>query len=247
MKKWFASAAIFLLVYLVFLMATLPARLIVANVELPKGVELYGISGTVWSMNIEQVHVQDIRLVDVNVKTQVFSLLTLDPALNVVFGNAISSDPEGSLTVSGLMAQLTLSDVSVNVEADLIASQLALPLPIDAHNYINLSLTEFVVGAPVCHIANGRILWDKARVTALDESVKLGKLAAKVACEQGALAIEIEPKNDLGLTFVAYVRSSKKVSGNGYLKPGAKFPEEMKPILSFLGETDREGRYRLSF
>lgn len=247
MKKWFAYGAIFLVIYMVFLLITLPARLIVANIELPKGVDLYGVSGTVWTMKIGQVRIQDTYLVDVNVETQPLSLLTLDPAFDVAFGSAISSEPEGKLTISGLLSQPKLTDVSVNVEADLIAKQMPLPLPIDAHNYVNISLSEYVVGAPVCQVASGRVLWDGARITALDETVRLGQLAANIGCEQGALALEIDPKNDLGLSFTAYVRSSNKVSGNGYLKPGAKFPENMKPILSFLGDTDREGRYRLSF
>jgi general secretion pathway protein N len=40
---------------------------------------------------------------------------------------------------------------------------------------------------------------------------------------------------------------SGRVSGNGFLKPGAKFPPELINALPFLGRKDNQGRYRLFF
>jgi len=37
------------------------------------------------------------------------------------------------------------------------------------------------------------------------------------------------------------------MSGNGFLKPGAKFPKVLNDVLPFLGKKDNQGRYRLSF
>jgi general secretion pathway protein N len=122
-----------------------------------------------------------------------------------------------------------------------------LPIPMEAHDFIDLSIREFVMGKPICQQLSGTLLWKKAAVTALSEKVKLGRLSADLSCETGALAIAVSPKNDLGLTFTAYVHSMQKASGDGFLKPGNKFPTAMEPLLSFLGKTDNQGRYRLNF
>ncbi len=247
MKKWFAYGAIFLSAYLVFLIATLPASFIVANISLPKAIKLQGVSGTAWQMEVKRVMYADEVIEDVKVTTSALSLLTLDPELTVSFGDALSTEPEGQLQLSGLLSQVTAKNVSINFPASLVAEQMPLPIPMDVHNYVSLTMESYVVGAPICQQAIGHVFWDKASISALDETVKFGKLSAQISCEQGALAITVDPKNDLGLSFTAYVRNKGNVSGSGYLKPAANFPEKIKPLLSFLGTTDKEGRYRLKF
>ena len=247
MKKWFAYGAIFLLSYIVFLLATLPANFILTKVDLPKNIKVTGISGTVWDMSAKKVTYDKVRLQKVNVELSFWSLLTLDPELAIRFGDAVLPGPEGQLRVSSLLGDIVARDVDINVAADTIAQQLPMIVPMNAQNYVQLTMSEFQLGKPICQIAKGKVNWPKASITALDETVKLGKLSAKLSCDKGALVADIEPKNDLGLTFSAYVNGLGKVSGNGYLKPGAKFPEKIKPLLSFIGKADKQGRYRLSF
>ena len=98
-----------------------------------------------------------------------------------------------------------------------------------------------------CIAATGTASWAKAGVVAFEQDVKLGKLNANIGCEKGALTVLISPKNDLGLTFTANLTLNGKASGNGFLKPGAKFPKELNNVLPFLGNKDRQGRYRLFF
>ena len=88
----------------------------------------------------------------------------------------------------------------------------------------------------------------------MEQDIKLGKLKATISCEKGSLVVQLAPKNDLGISFSAYIGvkgSAQKrkfnTSGKGYLKPGTKFPVQLKSVLPFLGNPDKEGRYRLAF
>jgi general secretion pathway protein N len=121
-----------------------------------------------------------------------------------------------------------------------------LPIPLIAGGNVNIKVTEFTLGKPICQRAIGNITWHKAGVTAFDQRIALGSIAAGISCQQGALALAIDPNNNLGLTFTAYVRS-RGVSGSGFLKPGEKFPSTLQSVLPFLGKVDSQGRYRLSF
>ena len=246
MKKWFAYGAMFLAVYLIFVIATAPASVLLNMVSLPKGLSLHGVSGSIWHTKIKQVSQGELQIHDVDAQLNLLSLLTLDPKISLSFGGALVPGPEGQLDVSGLLAEARIENADITLAANDVAAQLSLPIDLDAHGFVHLKLSEFVVGKPLCQLAKGDINWANASVTAMEEKVKLGSFSAKVTCEQGALALTLAPKNDLGLTFSAYIRQSGRLSGNGYLTPGEKFPEELKTVLPFIGKADNQGRYRLN-
>jgi general secretion pathway protein N len=247
MKKWFAYGAIFFSVYLVFLIATMPAAWVVSFVNLPKNSQVSELSGTVWQSSAQKVRIDDVEINNVSSELSIISLLMLDPKVMLTFGGALVSGPEGRLTASQLLEQIKITDLDISLAADQIVQKLNLVIPVQAHDFIDVRVDEFVVGKPICEKMKGSIKWKNASVTSLSEKVKLGALSADLSCDKGALTFVIAPKNDLGLTFTAYLRSMNKASGNGFLKPGAKFPEKIRPLLSFIGKADNQGRYRLNF
>jgi general secretion pathway protein N len=247
MKKWFAYGAIFFSVYIVFLISTMPAAWVVSFINLPNNAQVSELSGTVWRSYAKQVSIDNVDINNVSSELSFFSLLMLDPKVKLTFGGALFRGPEGKLTASQLLEKIKITDAEISLAANQIAEKLNLPIPLQAHNLIDIKVDEFIVGKPVCQQMTGAIDWKKASITALSEKVKLGALSAALACEKGALALTISPKNDLGLTFTAYVHNMKRASGNGYLMPGANFPEKLKPALSFIGKADDQGRYRLNF
>lgn len=247
MKKWFAYIAIFLIFYLFFVIAILPVSFVMDKIDLPSNVKISGVSGTIWHADVKQISIDDIVIENANINVQLLSLITLNPTVAITFGDALSNAPEGSLLLSGLFGAVTAEDVAITVEADLIAQQLPMLVPIHAHDYVTLNMSSYKVGQPICEQAQGQLSWQKASVTAFDEKVKLGELKADIGCEQGALTVSIDPKNNLGLTFTAYLRDSQKVTGSGYLTPGQNFPQQIRQVLPFLGNQDSQGRYRLNF
>jgi len=251
MKKWFAFSAIFLSSYLAFLLANAPLSLVVNNIQLPKNIELHDVSGSIWQGEISSLWVNDYEIEKVKVSVSFWSLLSLSPSVQVFFGDAMLSGPEGKLNLSISSEQVVLSDMELLISANDIAKQLPLPIPIRAQGSVELSLSEVVIVTGeqlVCSRAEGNVTWSRAGVIALEQTIKLGKFAAEISCDDGKLLAKVSPKNNLGLSFNAVLAlNTQKASGNGYLKPGAKFPSQLRSALSFIGRPDNQGRYQLRF
>jgi len=250
MKKKFSIGFIFLITYLGFLIATLPTSQLLNQFSLPKDVSVSGVSGSVWHTHIAQVIIGETRIQKVKAKLSFWSLFTLTPKLSITFGDSFIKGPEGELELVLSLEKAIINDLKLLVNANEIAQQLTLPLPISAQGNIELIIPSAEVALQdniKCLALEGSVVWSKAGVIALEQNIKLGNLNADINCKNGALALIISPKNNLGLTFDAYVRNSGNISGNGYLKPGSKFPQALNGALPFLGKKDSQGRYRLSF
>lgn len=254
MKNKFAIGGIFFITYLVFLIATLPTTFVLNYISLPKSVkntvQFSGVSGSIWQTDIRQMAINGIHIDNVHADLNFWSLFSLTPKLSVTFGDAFSSGPEGKAEILLSQDKATINEMSLLIKANDVAQQLTLPLPMSARGDVELNIAKAEVDLSKnnqCIFVKGDINWSKAGVTAFDKSIILGQLNADLSCENGALAVVISPNNDLGLTFNAYVRQGGKISGNGFLKPGAKFPTALNDALPFLGKKDSQGRYRLGF
>lgn len=250
MKKQFYIGGIFLISYIVFLIATLPTNLLLNQIKVPKNISIYGVTGTIWNTNIEQLVVEKTSIKKVNAQLSFWSLFTLTPKLAITFGDSFVAGPEGKLNLVLSQQKAHISDFTMVTNANDIAQQLTLPLPMTAQGDVEVVLVNAEIDLKKgyqCIAVKGNAQWTKAGVDALEQKVKLGDLQADIVCENGALSLNISPKNDLGLTFKATMSQSGKISGNGFLKPGAKFPKALNDVLPFLGAKDSQGRYRLYF
>jgi general secretion pathway protein N len=249
MKKKFAIAAIFLMTYLVFLIATLPSAVVLKQVTLPKHIALSGVKGTLWQTEIEQLTVGKTVIEQVDAKLSFWSLFVLTPKIDISFGDPLLSGAEGKLVLSINSKEMVVRDLSLFVKANDVAKQLTLPLPVSAQGELALELSEASLSLQdnQCLTAKGEVNWSKAGVVVFEQNINLGRFSAEISCEDGSLAVQLSPKNNLGLTFNAYIHQRGKISGRGYLKPEAKFPKELNSALAFLGKKDNQGRYRLSF
>lgn len=245
MKKKFAYIAIFFTAYIVFVLALMPANWVIAQIKLPNRIAISAIEGTVWRSHIAQVMIDDVVINQVQSSLSLLSVLMLDPKLDISFGGALVNGPEGQLTINGLLSDLTIEDAQINLAVNTVTAQLNLPIDIVAHEQLQLNVVRFVIGEPICRELQGDLQWRNAAVTALEETVQLGGLSAKLTCDKGELIADIDPNNNLGLSYRAQLKQGGRLSGSGYLTPGAKFPEQLQDTLSFLGQPDKKGRYRL--
>lgn len=251
MKKWFAFIAIFLSSYLVFLVATMPLILLVNTIGLPKNIQVESVSGSIWQGEIAEITINNNQVQQVKTELSFWSLFTLSPQLNVTFGDAMKVGAEGKFTLTVSSTKLKLNDVELFVSANDIAKQLPLPIPVTAQGNVELFFTELSIDIEdklACEQANGQVTWLRSGVVALEKNVKLGKIQADISCEKGDALAKITAKNNLGLSFDARLSlANQRASGQGYIKPGAKFPAELQPALPFLGKADNQGRYQLKF
>lgn len=250
MKKKLAISIIFLMTYVVFLIATLPATVLLNQIVIPKEINISGVSGSVWHTNIEQLTVGKTSVSKVKSSLNAWSLFTLTPTLAITFGDALIAGPEGQLQLALSQEKAQITDLTLLIKANDIAQQLSLPIPMSAQGDIEVKHVNAEVDLlknNQCIAAKGNVVWSKSGVMALDQNIKLGDISADIECDKGALALIISPKNDLGLTFTAYMKAGGQLSGNGFLTPGTKFPKTLNNLLPFLGKQDNQGRYRLTF
>lgn len=251
MKKWFVFSAVFLSSYLVFLVASAPLLLLTNNVTLPKNLQISGVSGTIWQGEIAKVTINNIDIKDLSSTLSFWSLIGFSPAIDVTFGDAISAGPEGKFTLTVSSDSLILSKASLLMAANQVASQLPLPIPVNAMGNVELNVAELSVNTDnglTCRQASGRLTWLRSSVVALDNTVKLGNISAELSCEKDDLLAKINPNNNLGLSFTArLLLPSQRATGQGFIKPGSKFPEALKPAMTFIGRADQQGRYPLKF
>lgn len=247
MKKWFIGTAAFVLVYLFFMVSQTPAQWVVNQISLPKEIALQGVKGSIGQGSIKRIIVDGYSINDVNIEVNLLSLLMFNPSVDATFGGALVNGPEGKASLSHLFGDIEVSHGQVLVAANDIAQQLTLPIPLTAQKFIDVNIETFVMGKPLCQQLSGTVQWDNAGIKALDETVALGTLSGQLQCEKGLVKFTFDPNNNLGLTFDAYVHSPERISGQGYLHPGDKFPAKLKEALPFLGRTDNLGRYKLNF
>ena len=250
MKKTFTIAGIFLITYIGFLIATLPAALLFNQLPMPKNLNISGVTGSIWQTNVELIVIGDTAIQKIETQLSFWSLFTLTPKLFITFGDSFIAGPEGELELSLSAETAQISDLTLIIKANEIAQQLTLPLPVSAQGDVVITIINAEIDlkkGSQCIVAKGNATWSKAGLIALEQNIKLGTFNSEIGCENGALSLILSPKNNLGLTFNAYMRKGGKISGNGFIKPGAKFPKVLNDVLPFLGKKDNQGRYRLSF
>ncbi len=246
MKKPWLYTAVFAGFYIIFLLISLPASVVLGFVTLPQGVILSGVHGTIWQTQINKVITPKVSLSQVTSELSFWSLLAFNPSVDLTFRGTSYLEPDGKLTLSGLTSSIEITDASLFISAELIAPFIPSPIPVQAYGDVAITIDHYVQGEPICQTLQGDIKWLKAKIAALDETVSLGEFAATAKCLDGAAQITISPENELGLVFTALI-SGNKMSGEGFLLPSENFPEKLKPTLIFLGTPDQEGKYRLFF
>ncbi|QDP00027.1 type II secretion system protein N [Thalassotalea sp. PS06] len=246
-KKGMGYGLGFLAVYLVFVIAMAPAKKLVALIELPQDVVLHGVDGTVWSGEAQSMSTSNYEIKDVDWSLSPLSLLTMSPSADVNFGRSPRIGPTGNLTIRNDHPYVGLHDADIKIEAGRIVNLVTLPVDMTASGLVSVDLQTFITGKEICTEVAGDITWQQASVNAFDEEVALGDFKGKLSCENNSLAITLDPDNDLGLELSVYISQRGRIAAQGYLKPGPKFPESARPLLTmgFLGKKDNQGRYRI--
>ena len=247
MKKWLAIFAAFTGVYLCFVIAFLPASFVANKIALPNNIQLGQVSGSIWNSAIDTVVIDGTQINNIKADVNTWSLFTFNPTINVTLGGALYNGPEGRFSVSGLLSSITITELDIAMNANEIAQQLTLPLPMEAKRMIEITAEQFVVGQPICQQLTGNVRWKNAEITAMSEKVALGTLSAALSCNKGKVIATLNEKNNLGVTFVTEIGARGSVTGKGYLTPHAQLPKAIEQVLPFLGRKDRQGRYRLAF
>lgn len=252
MKKWLLGSVLFICSYLLFMVASIPAKSVLTFINLPNNVTLSNVSGTLWHAKITQLNItlaaqKNIVINKVQAHLPLISLLSLAPKIVVDFGERLTDGPRGHLILGNLFGELSIKNSEINIFANEISQQLVLPVPVTALGKLAIKVDHYTVGKPLCTTLKADINWENAALTAFEQTVNLQTIQGKLRCEKGAIVLTINPKNNLGLSFSSHLYNIDRISGQGYLTPGSHFPPALQQLLPFLGKADNKGRYRLQF
>ena len=139
----------------------------------------------------------------------------------------------------------------MEIAASEVAPYLLLPVPVEAFGVAKLNLEQLELDSMKCQQASGTLSWQRAAATAMEQTVELGDFEGDIRCQntgkEKALAIEVNSDNNLGLSYTASINAKGQVQGQGFIKPGEKFPKQLSQALPFIGNPDNQGRYQLVF
>lgn len=247
MKQRIAIALGVLGLYLVFVVALVPANVVLSMVNLPSSIKIAGVEGTVWDSKLKALQVNELRIDNIKSQVSPLSLLMFSPAVDVTFGDAISQGLDGYASVTGLMSSLHISNAQINVPANMAAQFAPLPIDLQAHRTLAVTIDEYTVGAPSCAKLVGRIKWKKAAVTVYGEKITLGDLQGDLSCQQGEVTLTINQPNELGLQLQVAIGQNGQPYGEGFIKPNPTTPQAILQVLPLFSKANAQGQYPLRF
>lgn len=251
MKQRILTATLFLVAYLIFLLATLPAALVARYLPLPAQIanllKLEGVSGTLWSGQIARLQYASESVNQLRWELNGWSLLRLAPEVSVRFGDRHGLNGQG---VIGWQGSLFARDLTLNAPAPWLLARLPLrpPFPLTVAGQLQLKIDQFAQGAPWCDNLYGNLDWYDAiadtpagKLTLADPEVKLTCLDSRVVAElkQDSNAVETQGRLEL--------QANGQYLFQGSLKPGPDLPAQMQQGLPFLGQPDSQGRFPLRY
>ena len=246
MKRW-QLIAIAIAVYLIFVITTLPAQFGLWLVEIPKGLHVSGVSGSLWSGQAASVSWKGQTIDELSWKTNVTALLTGSLELYLVGGQNVSSDIEVKGTLGRGSSGWYAQELQFSVPATLAASAMSSPMPVELGGWIEGNIKQAQQGSPWCDVLDAQVEWTKASVEgmSLPAPLDLDDTMARLSCNNGSLVADISDKGQVLGLAVQGVLDDKQYHLEGHMAPGSLFPDNFKQALSFFANPVGQGRYQI--
>ncbi len=180
----------FILVLLGGLLVNMPVVHLMRWVQLPPGLQIYGLAGTPGRISLDAIRYQDVELRDLSFEFQAACLLRLQVCYHAV------STPSGlSATVKGrlLDQSLQLSDARLQLPTEMLRQ---FPqLLVQPAGQFNLNVRSLVFTDPQITELDAMLNWANAGIQG--EQQVLGNYTARFALTAEGLAIELDDQDSL--------------------------------------------------
>ncbi|MCH1925918.1 type II secretion system protein N [Shewanella sp. C32] len=245
--KIFVKVLIAVLLYLVFLVALLPARVVVALAPLPNGVSLAGVSGTLWQGSADTLVADGRQLEQVQWHLSPWQLITATVNLDVTFGGS-GSAVTGKGNVSYSPSGIKLNSVKFDAPVSFLVGRNQLPFQTKASGDISLFVQQFEQGTPWCEQLAGKAFLNNIGITNRFGQYPLGDIELALQCVNGQVQLATDDeKNKLGIAGTLSLQDGMKYQLNGRMKVTADQPADLQKALPMLGKADANGFYPLTF
>ncbi|EDQ01428.1 type II secretion system protein N [Shewanella benthica] len=234
-------------IYLVFLLALLPASVVIKLAPLPNNINLSGVSGSIWSGSIESVTIQNRQLEQVQWQLSPWALLLGQAEIDLVIGNrgsAVNGKGLFIFTMSGIDAEGLRFEAPISF----LLGNNRLPFSTKIGGDISLFIDRLEQGAPWCEQLNGKLFINSVGVKNQFGDYPLGDIELGLSCVDGNVKVKSdETMNQLGFSGTLVLQAEKVVQLSAKIKETASQPEDLKKALAFLGKKDSQGYYPISY
>ncbi|KFZ36610.1 type II secretion system protein N [Shewanella mangrovi] len=245
--KIFAKVVIAVLLYLVFLLVLLPARVVVALAPLPAGVTLAGVSGSVWHGSADSVVVDGLQFDQLQWQLSPWGLLTGRANVDFQLGNASTAvNGKGSLSLSS--SAIKASGLKFDAPVAFLAGKKQLPFRTVASGDISLFVQQFDQGKPWCEQLSGKAFLNNIGIKNQFGQYPLGDIELSLQCIKGQIQLATDDeKNKLGIAGTLLLQDNMRYQLNGRMKLTEQQPADLQKALPLLGKADNNGFYPLKF
>lgn len=244
LKTWFKPALLTLLVFLVSLVATIPARW--AQQFLPDGtaVNLQSVDGTIWNGEAAELIWQNNPLGKLEWSVKPMTLLTGKLGLDFKLSDDALNADGTALVYRDQVVVLKQTSANAEVNALPLARS---KLPVELEGRVEVDMEKVVIKDNAVHAAEGIINWRNARITA-PILLPMGEVTMEVSGTKGNLKGELKSnKSAVDTRGTLELTNKGQLSSNIKLKPNAQTPEDIKELLPALGKPQRDGTVTLTY
>ncbi|GAA4891250.1 type II secretion system protein N [Ferrimonas pelagia] len=232
-------------VYLLFLLANVPAAWIWKLAPKPPGVAISGIDGTLWQGQIGQLNVADRQLENIHWILSPAQLLTATAALDFrIEDSVVQAQGAVQYGLGGLAAE----NLRFSAPLGWLVGDTRLPLRTELSGGVTLNVRQLEQGQPWCEQLNGRLLITGLDVRNQFGHYPLGDLAGSLACQQGNAQLSVdEAENRIGVQGEALLLADNQVKLAATIRETDEQPTDLRQALMFLGQPDSSGAYPLNY
>ncbi len=235
------------LVYLMFLVALIPAKVVLAFIPLADNVKVANINGSIWQGSVSSVEAEGKTFDQVRWDVNPWALLTGRASADIVIGSkATSFHTKGRISYS--FSGLNISKLNLGTDADFLLAGQRLPFGTKAGGEVTVHVADFSQGEPLCDSLDGKVLLHHVNVKNQFGDFPLGELEFALACEQGEVVLTAaESGNKLGVSGQVHIGKGNRYKVDAKLRPTADMPEMIRSNLKYLGRPDSKGYYSIKY
>ncbi len=244
--KWYLL--VFVLMLITSLVVHIPASWVYAQLPAQRGVEVTGISGTIWQGQVQQLKINRQSYGSLSWGFQASKLLAAKLEYQIRFGrgSSIKLDGKGFVGVgfSGVYANNVLASLPIQQVRDYIPTQ----VPVELKGLFELSLASLKYEQPWGEEATGSLAWTGSGIISPIGQLTPGPVIADITCQAQNIEVLGKQNNPQVMSeFKASLNEQARYESLAWFKPGAEFPSSMTEQLKWLGEPNAQGRYQFSF
>lgn len=245
MKQKLILPALFLSLYFLFLIATVPMATVMNLLPKYEQLEYTGVSGTFWQGKIQSLTLPEGRLSNFRWDTQWSKLFTGQLVSDVRFGAKNELSGNGVLG-SGLFGSFA-ENLELSLPISMVLDKVTLPIPITGQGELDMNILIATASSPVCEEFDAQLNWLDGQLNTPAGQLKFEQAKAVFSCVEGLPVAKITEKSEqMELDLDVKLLGEKRFHLKGWIKPGAKMPKMMSNNLSFVGELDDKGRYQVN-